>query len=343
MKYIVFSKSINAWTIKYGLKKINKHLEVYNINEKRGILKSTIDFLPKDSTLFFTEENYLKKYIGLDGYRSYPKKIPLEILDDKYNFAHFLIEIRESPIPYTDHTSKIDFPFYLKAKHSWKNDKKLPRGYICNNQRELDKSLAKISDLGMQREWFFKQKLLTSPVENNISTSGFYDYKNNKRNIIIVTKKTLGTGEKITDGSVVETIRDPNNLIDRTKYILNKLKYQGPFELEFFYELRDNQYYVLELNPRFWLQHGIFIEHYDNAVIKRYLDLDTPSDWLSNGIPEFKKIIWINNLYYNRSLLLGNYNFISNVKKMEGNKVFYPNSFGVFQYYKNTLLNRIYR
>src|SRR5690554_6646032 len=131
MKYVVFSNSINAWSIKKGLKKLDKELAVYSVNQKRNVINHNVTEIPRESTLFFTEENYLKKYINSQSHILYPNHFPKDLLDDKYKFSNFLNSMGELPIPYTSTEFPFEFPFFLKAKHSWVNDKKLTRGYIC--------------------------------------------------------------------------------------------------------------------------------------------------------------------------------------------------------------------
>lgn len=308
MNYFVFSNYVNAWSIKKGLEDLG--IELYSLSDDFGILKKTEKYLNKGDYLFFTEENNLLKYFDLKEYRFYPKHITKDILDDKLLFAEYLVRAEEKPIPYWSNINSIkDYPIYLKSRHSWMNDIKLPRGYILQSEKDFINAIKDIENKKLNREYFFLQKLLKSPIENNISVSGFFDYKNFVRNLFIVSKKVLGNSEKISTGTIIETIEDPNNLINRTEYILNKLKYTGPFELEFFYEEYDNEYYVLELNPRFWMQHGIFIDYYNNGVIKRYLDIDDESDWEKSKY-NYKHIYWINGISHWISLIKRNKDYI---------------------------------
>ncbi|AOV08785.1 hypothetical protein [Sporosarcina ureilytica] len=324
MKNIVFTDYINAWSIKKGLKKLG--LSLFSINKNTGF----IPFIDKKKirkydTLFFTEENSLKNYVNSEKNKFEPRYFDIDLLDDKLTFAEFLKGIGEEPIPSRKLNSfEASYPFYLKCKHSWKDGVKLPRGFIVRNQTEVNSVIGEIEENNWNPDWFFHQKLLNSNTENNISASGYFDYKNNRRNAIIISKKTLGSTATMATGAVIETIRDPSNLIERTNYILNELKYQGPFELEFFYEVADDKYYVLELNPRFWMQHGIFIDLYDNALIKRYLQLDKEDDWYENGIPPFKHILWVDSLHIIFSLMRFRLKAVVNLFRIKGKKVFYP-------------------
>src|SRR5690606_33114421 len=100
----------------------------------------------------------------------------------------------------------------------------------------------------------------------NYSTCGFFDAADPQRNAIIVTRRVLSAGGTIGTAAIVETLEDPAGLIGRTENILAQMGFQGPFELEFLYDDDTGKYYVLELNPRFWMQHGLFVDAYDNLL-----------------------------------------------------------------------------
>ena len=56
--------------------------------------------------------------------------------------------------------------------------------------------------------------------------------------------------------SFVETIQIPE-IETSAKRLLSKLRYSGVAELEFKYDLKDNEYKLLDLNPRFWTWHSL--------------------------------------------------------------------------------------
>lgn len=347
MNCFVFSNYINAWSINKALKKLNLGLEV--ISPNTGLLPKSIKKPKKGDILFFTEESSMTKYVGLPDYRYYPKKMYLPI-DDKLAFSKYLENMGEQPVPYLelfDGANVPQFPFYIKARYSWKGSTKMPRGYICNNLSDYKNTLKKINDTYNLSD-FFIQKLLLSPIENNISCSGFFDYLKPNRNIFIVSRKLLGDSEKMPTGCIVETISDPSDLLSRTYNILMNLQYRGPFELEFYFE--NNNYYVLEFNPRFWMQHGIFIDYYENSLIKRYLDLDIEDKSNFTNDNTFKHIIWCDAIYLISNLLLLNlkkvrlfFKTILHTKKTDTNVIFYPDITTAIVYTIKSIFKAIYK
>ncbi len=335
MRYFIDSNYINAWSVKKGLNLLG--LDVIYTGDKKELLPLTQQTKMEDGdTLFFADERGLMKFYEKKEYKFFPRDMDESFMDDKFKFAQFLETIGEIPVPYcTLEEFSGTYPIYFKAKHSWVGDMKLPRGYIVKDEKEKQKVIDEAKKSGYDINCFFYQKLLKSPFCNNISVSGFYDYRNEKRDLFVVTRKVAGDDVKISTGCVIETIEDPERLMERTEHILKNLKYTGPFEMEFFYEEDDDKYYVLELNPRFWMQHGIFIESYDNGVIKRYLELDKEEDWIDSK-SQYKHIFWVDAVAYYRDRFYKNENNISvydKVLKEHKDKVlFYPDKSTALKY-----------
>jgi hypothetical protein len=98
----------------------------------------------------------------------------------------------------------------------------------------------------------------------------------------------LGYSAGASSSAVVATVSDPGGLVERTRSILDRLDFTGPFELEFLEH--EGWHYVIELNPRLWLQHGIFTP-YGNGLIKRCLDADSEADWSEEELP--RNALWV--------------------------------------------------
>jgi hypothetical protein len=324
MRYVVFGNYINPWTIARGLRRLGLRADC--IAPEPGMLSPTLHAPAPGDALFFAEEDSLLRFLNApnsDEYHFYPHETAIPP-DDKLAFSRFLSSIEEKPVPFWElngnphpnpqeggskashpHSSPQEgggvFPFILKARHSWLNGKKLVRGSVCHNRNEYENALWRMEAEGLPLELFFLQKFVPGSVEANLSVSGFFDCRNLKRNLMIITRKRLGDGGLLNTGAIVEIVHDPACLLQRTERILSALHYRGPFELEFLYDAQEDTYYVLELNMRFWMQHGLFIEGYENRLLNYYLEMDTPGDWLEGGTP-YQPMVWLDTVYFWRTL-----------------------------------------
>ena len=285
IKNNISSRYINGWTIYKGILDLNTDPALFH------------------NWSFFTEEDSLRQAIQNKSCLFKPK-IAQKVVDDKLELYYFLISIGESPVPSYSIDTCIEYPIYLKAKHSWMNGKKLPRGWICEDSKFLQEKIQNINENeDLDISYFFFQKRIDHLPIYNISVSGYYDYSNLERNCSIVTRKIMKPSLN-SAGTIIETIQDPRNLVERSYQILSHLKYDGPFELEYLFDKTSNLYYVLELNPRFWMQHSIFLDFFDNAILKRYLNLESLEDY-NQGTYSFRHIIWIDTIGIFASLLKG--------------------------------------
>jgi hypothetical protein len=300
-QYKISSKYVNGWTIYQGLK----------------LLPS--DHISSD-WLFCTEESTLQKALQ-NGVSLVKPFLDQRILDDKFAFHDFLLEIGELSVPSwnLDEINKVAYPIFLKSKHSWKKGKKMPRGWICYSNTMIASYLKLIDESDYwKREDFFLQSFLGATTQN-ISVSGYFDYSQPKRNLTIVTQKTIGDKPFISTGIIVESIPDPDYLIPRTFRILNHLKYDGPYELEYLFNVNKNHYLVLELNPRFWMQHGIFLAFYDNGLLKRYLNLDTPNDYQHDL--NYQHVGWASSIGILIDMMKGDFRALQIYLKMKKEKI----------------------
>lgn len=314
---LTFSSYTNAYALYLGSKKLGVHLYTTDTNKTFPIPYKdavTADYLA------FTEEASLKKaLIGEFQGEFTPKNFPIHMLDDKWSLVEWLKNdptliqgIRQWGVEeYTNAT----FPCLLKAKHSWAGSTKLPRGWICRTEGELLKKLEEAKKFDNWKEIFFIQEWLGDVKCDVISVCGFHDYQNPNRNLTAVAKRIAAHNEGLSCSAAVETVEDSWELTESTIRILDALKFKGPYELE--YLLAENEFRVLEINPRFWMQHAIFMKH-NNGLIKRYYNLDTESDWQKNNIPH---TIWIDTVHLFTSLAKFRFDFLKFVLgKIKENK-----------------------
>lgn len=301
MAYVVFGNYVNEGALRSGLAKLGKELRAWNAPGLLVPSRST----PPDvgDVLFFTEEDTLSRYLGREGFHFSPQTLSFP-LDDKLEFSRITTGLGESPVPYWDSLrgDALPFPMVLKARHSWKEGRKLIRGFRCANAVELEQAIQALGAQHLPREWFFLQQWFGDGSSNCYSVAGFFDAASPDQSPLIVTQKISSRGS-LGFTQLVLSVQDPAHLIERTRGFLSRLVYTGPFELEFIQDPISRKFYILELNPRFWMQHGIFIHHLDNAVIKHYLGIPTqpaPSPLAAL----YRPVLWVNSIELIRAVVL---------------------------------------
>lgn len=329
MKAKTFTDSLNAYTIYIGSKQLGVNLKTAS-NKKQFNLPDGSKVTDSPKWLCFTEEYSLKKALqGEMNGKFYPANFPLDLLDNKYKFAKWLEkydELLNGPDQWSiENTENITLPVLIKAKHSWLDGKKLPRGWVCHNKADLHLAMQNIKSLGFSQNEFFIQSWLESHNLETISVCGFYDVNNVSRNIQTVVRRLASYQQKLSCASAVETIDDEWQLIPNTHLILKALKFTGPYEMEFLVD--QDSVKVLELNPRFWMQHAIFLKHH-NSLLKRYYNMDRTKDWQQS---ELIHTIWIDSLELLKNIFRLRFKLliilIQNLFKKETKLIIWPNLF----------------
>lgn len=311
MNCFVSTSHVNAWSIRKGLRQLG--LECASLQPRAGLVPEATSAPRRGDAIFFTEEDSLLRYLaaGSDGYHFYPRSVPVPP-DDKLAFADAMMAMGESPVPYWAiadalPTAPPSLPVVVKSRFSWRNGRKLPRGWVCTTAGEYADAGLAMQRAGFSAEDFLIQEFM--PDADVVSTCGFFDALNHSRNLFLTTRKLLGQGGRLTTGVVVETIPDPGGLVSRTVAILDALRYRGPFEMEFVEDRRRGTYHVLELNMRFWMQHGLFIDGCGNRLLERYLDRDEPrpdDPPLSADV----RLVWVDRLALLAAIARGRWDFL---------------------------------
>ena len=293
MKSLVFSSYTNAYTIYKGTESLGVDtatagsLAIFPIPTKAGATKA--------DWLFFTEETSLRLALlgELEG-NFLPSQFPLHLLDDKWEFVNWLKEqrlakgLKQWSLAEWE---QVSYPCLLKAKHSWVGLIKLPRGWLCRSAKEIEDRLIYLKSQGLDSKHFFLQEWFSSTQCRVISVCGFHDSQKSHRNLVAVVERIFANAKVLSGSAAVETIDDEWLLTQNTEAILNRLDFIGPYEMEFLVQC-DNVLF-LEFNPRFWMQHAIFLKN-GNGLIKRYLKLDNEQDHLHNKI---NNVIWIDTMH----------------------------------------------
>jgi predicted ATP-grasp superfamily ATP-dependent carboligase len=161
---------------------------------------------------------------------------------------------------------------------------------LISDRSQFERTVAELRREGFSAEdWSYQEALSVSP-RHNVSICGWHD---REAPVHLATRKVLQHPPKNGNGDVCEVIDPPpRDLMESAANLLKALDYRGPFELEFVFDNNSRSYKIIELNPRFWMQHGLVGAWSDEALVKRYLGMAASSARPANP-PRY----WINTIY----------------------------------------------
>ncbi|WP_132317779.1 carbamoyl-phosphate synthase [Pseudobacteriovorax antillogorgiicola] len=99
--------------------------------------------------------------------------------------------------------------------------------------------------------WPMVQEFMTEAMTDTLSIAGFVD-ETGKLTSFRSSYKVMQKPRKIGIGLCFESIEAPQYLIDQVFQLCQKMNYFGAFETEFIY--KDQQYYLIDFNPRYYSQ-----------------------------------------------------------------------------------------
>lgn len=295
----VSSSWINAWTLRRACAVEGVDLRVSAAG--RLLPLPAIEPSQPIHWLFFTEESSLRSALERKTQSAstvpkfLPAHFPAELLDDKWAFTEFLSEDKSGPqgLPqwHLNDAAQASYPVFLKCRHSWVGDRKMPRGWVCKDAAELATRRARMAVEALDEKHFFLQAWMGEEPLKLLSVGGFFDADEEMRNLMVVTERVAEYSAGPSSSAAVVTVDDPHELTTRAARVLRRLRYRGPFELEFLLTRRGCL--ILELNPRFWMQHGLF-EADGNALVRRYLGVDSLKD---RSLPAPKNLLWLDGFW----------------------------------------------
>ncbi len=280
--YITSNKDFvryNRWS-----KPIYRELSDFPNTDELSKLLNGIDI--DKAVLFPCSDNYLQALIMLPDklksrfYFSLPKLEVVETLIDKYKFSLIL---RKNKIPHPEsilirdkrhlleYKEKIERNYFLKPCNSRKfnslfNVKAFNIKNINDAQKKFDKAIQAGTNIMLQ-EYI--------PGSSNLHyfVDGFIDKKNDIKSLfarqrIRIYPPDFGNSsfcKSITLNEVSET----KNYLTR---LFKDIGYQGIFSAEFKFDLRDNQFKILEINARPWWYVGFATHCGINTCIQAYAD-----------------------------------------------------------------------
>ena len=245
--------------------------------------------------VFLTDEIVLddlevyERRLNAAGAKLFPHSdVTWDAVTDRKKFYEFvtsrgLAKIPEWREPSDDPFQVFPRGFRARVWRSWSGDKKLPRGMNVSDAASLDRWHKIARDAPLRPEDWCMQRLLSTDPTDNISVCGWHD---RDVQIYVTTRKIFQTGD---NGRLVERIADNEALFATTCGILHALGFAGVFEMEFVKDLDDGEYRLIELNPRFWMQHRLVASLTDNALIKRHLGMRSGRA----DAPQTEQLLWI--------------------------------------------------
>ncbi len=219
----------------------------------------------------------------------------LDAILDKFAFYSFIQDRNLAEIPKTitsreDPWEQLGSRFFIRFKRSWDGLKRLPRVKLITSfeqQRDVEN---KYIQKGFQpHQWCYQEALSIDPY-HNVSISGWHGPEGR---LYFATRHLLRHPSENGNGDVTEIISPPSGLLECTERILSALEYQGPFELEFLLDLKCGYYKVIELNPRFWMQHGLIETVTGHALVSKYADIAGVKPIIRTGDVRY----WVNTFY----------------------------------------------
>ena len=332
---LTHSSWINAWTLQRACAELGVGLRV-----PPGAREMPLPMLREGEVpqwLFFTEEASLRQALqqrdaAASGARFLPERFPLELLDDKWAFAEYLAQDAAGPRglrqwSWTE-ADCASYPMLLKARHSWFEGRKLPRGWLCADADALALRRAHLVAQGLAEEWYFLQEWLGERGAHEVlSVAGFFDAAAPQRNLALLTRRVRDYGGNDGDhgnhgdggpssSAMLVTEDDERGLVAATERVLARLAYRGPYEME--YIATRDRCLLLELNPRFWMQHGLFLAR-GNALVRRYLGLDAAPATAAAPVAAAAEpaaaasppLVWIDGVWLARQLARGRFGLLN--------------------------------
>ena len=181
----------------------------------------------------------------------------------------------------------------IRPRVSWQSTTSRHNVAIISSEQEHYKIINEYKKTGLAPDDWCYQEVLSTDAIHNVSVCGWFDAHHQH---VICTRKVLQHPEFCGNGDVITRIAPPGRIMEQTAAILNALEYEGPFEFEWIFDNHANVYKVLEINPRFWMQHGLVNEIYGHAVVGRYLGFENEAKIpCATTRPDIRT--WVNPLY----------------------------------------------
>lgn len=253
-----------------------------------------------EKILFFTDERFMPQFVsgpeaaGLCNTRMHLGSAEnLNVLLDRRLLYRFVKERELAPVPKDVPSSSNPFEIFpegcrVRVWQSFRGSQKLIRGGNVTTFSQLEEQRRLILEAGLRDDEWCYQELLSTRLEDCVSVAGWHDERSKH---YCVTRWALQARE---NGMIVERTEDPGGLEVMAQRILEALDYRGVFEMEFLRNPRTNEFNLVEINPRFWMQHRLTALVHNNALVRRYVGWDAPE---GEGWSKKSPACWVHTQY----------------------------------------------
>ncbi|MBK1674786.1 MULTISPECIES: glycosyltransferase family 4 protein [Ectothiorhodospira] len=214
---------------------------------------------------------------------------------DRYRFCRFIEQRGLAKVPRTiagdeDPFAAFGNEFIVRPRMSWYGVAQRERVRVVRGRDGFHSVLKDYGSRGLGQADLSFQELLSIRNEDNVSVCGWFGPDSRH---LFCTRKVLQYPPGTGGGDLVERISPLAELMEQAEAILKAMAYEGPFEMEFVFDDQSREFKVTELNPRFWLQHGLIEAVSGCALVSNYLGwpLLAPSE------REKQYRYWVNPLY----------------------------------------------
>lgn len=201
---------------------------------------------------------------------------------DRFRFYKFIAERGLAAVPMTisgneDPVATFGDAFVVRPRETWNSPYQGESVKIVQRREEFESVIQDFASRSLGPDALCFQELLSIQDEENVSVCGWFDVEH--RHLYCLRKRIQhppGAG----NGVVCESIEAPEGVMEATVAILEALSYNGPLELEFVFDARRGEFKVIEMNPRFWMQHGLVEQMSGLSLVSRSLGLSpmTPKE-----------------------------------------------------------------
>ncbi|MGE4285569.1 MAG: hypothetical protein AB7F23_03050 [Phycisphaerae bacterium] len=192
---------------------------------------------------------------------------------DRFEFYKFIESNKLAHVPKTisgesDPLSVFGNEFVVRPKESWQSTTHREEVKIVRDRSDFAQTIKSFASRGVGLDKLCFQELLSIENESAVAIGGWFDLENKH---LYCLRKRFQHPPGVGSGDVCERIAPPVGVMEQAVAILRAFEYEGPLELEFVFDDNSGEYKVIEINPRFWMQHGLIEQLSGHALLRRYI------------------------------------------------------------------------